>query len=125
MTDGRATLLQLRQQFVLRSREDLAALTQHVQAKPLTPEELYLTVHRLAGAGGTFGFPEVSIEAELVEAELLDGADGTGSQLDPLIAALSSAVSPSLDVAAANARSVEPPAEPGRSANGDQSDDRS
>ena len=95
MTEPGEALLRLRQQFVLRCREDLAVLVQHRRERLLTPQDLYLAVHRLAGAGGTFGFPEVSDEAERVEAELLKGADGTGCQLDALIDALASATATS------------------------------
>jgi HPt (histidine-containing phosphotransfer) domain-containing protein len=87
-------MLELRQKFVLRSRADLAALLAHRSGEPLSPEVLYQLVHRLSGAGGTFGFPEVSAEAEAVEARLSAGGDGAGTELDRLLAALSRAVDP-------------------------------
>jgi HPt (histidine-containing phosphotransfer) domain-containing protein len=91
VTSPEQALDALRQQFVRRTRDDLHVLERHRLGERLTPQQLHLMVHRLAGAGGTFGFPDVSTRAADLETELLDGGDAIGFRLDDLLSALASA----------------------------------
>jgi HPt (histidine-containing phosphotransfer) domain-containing protein len=72
----------LRARFLARAADDLAWL--RVQGGGPS-DELLARTHKLAGAGGTFGFQEVSEAAMQVEQDIHDGAP---LDLTALIAAL-------------------------------------
>lgn len=70
MTDFDARYQVLRERFVERCRDDLAVLEQ-AQGGGVAVEVLRATVHRLSGAAGTFGYPELSRLAGVVDDELI------------------------------------------------------
>jgi HPt (histidine-containing phosphotransfer) domain-containing protein len=74
---------QLRRRFVDRSAGDLAVLKSETDPSVLRP-----VVHRLAGAAGTFGFPELSADAGHVDDALVEGKEPEPEILDRLIAGL-------------------------------------
>jgi HPt (histidine-containing phosphotransfer) domain-containing protein len=83
----------IRARFIERCREDLHKLRE-LRNMPLAEpvDDTFLrTVHGLAGAGGTIGFPEISRQASDLETLLIDNA-GTEAdrrrRLDTLIATL-------------------------------------
>lgn len=75
MTDPMAAL---RSAFVARCRTDLAELRRLGDRGDTA--EVGALVHRLAGAAGSFGFPEVSASALVVDQQIRDG--GAASQAD-------------------------------------------
>lgn len=75
-----ARLARLRGRFLDRCRDDLEVLR-----CPPDADALRHTLHRLAGAGGVFGYPEISRLAGLAEDEVLGGRS---PDLAPLLAAL-------------------------------------
>lgn len=85
MTDP---LEQLRAQFVERCRRDLVQLTES-RADDAAFAGL---VHRLAGAAGSFGFPELSAAAGVVDVRIRNGQSASSSEFRALIEALESAV---------------------------------
>lgn len=86
-TDPRAALAALRQRFLQRAAGDLALLLRYT-AGDAALEEVRFAVHRLNGAGGSFGFPEVTTAASWVETDLPAGAAPDPERLAALIAAL-------------------------------------
>jgi two-component system OmpR family response regulator len=94
-------LQDLRAGFLRRVRRDLAALTedratlQDSMAQPQVLDRVRQIAHSLAGAGGIYGFAEISDAAAAVEDASLAEIDGTGSDgvlsaaLDSLIACAS------------------------------------
>ena len=88
---------QQRARFLARVETDLASLraaSRRLGADPAAIAEIERVAHGLAGAGGTFGFMEVSEQAEQVEilAEARDAA-----RLPPMLAALDRALVAALD----------------------------
>lgn len=81
MTDP---LSALRAQFIDRCRADLAGL----ETLPSDDAEAALIVHRLAGAAGAFGFPEVSRIAAEIDLRTRNGVRPSESDLEPLKAGL-------------------------------------
>lgn len=77
----------LRARFLARATEDLAVLR---GVSPDRAAEVLATVHRLAGAAGIFGFPEVSRLASTAEEALRGEGSAPGPALAELIAALAS-----------------------------------
>lgn len=77
----------LRARFLERCRSDLPVL-EAAATDPLAadPETLRFCVHRLAGAAGTFGFPELSHAAGEADDELVQGRAPTADQLRHVIA---------------------------------------
>jgi HPt (histidine-containing phosphotransfer) domain-containing protein len=73
----------LRRRFVARCAEDLAALD-----AASTPEALRPVLHRLAGAAGTFGYPDLSRLAGEAEDATVEGRMPTAAELDAVRAAL-------------------------------------
>jgi HPt (histidine-containing phosphotransfer) domain-containing protein len=67
--------------------EDLAVL-ERAQAGGSDPETLRATVHRLAGAAGTFGYPQLSELAGVVDDRLLENLWPTPSELAALVEAV-------------------------------------
>jgi len=65
----------LRRRFLARARDDLAAIKAHLAGETLASDELRLLVHRLAGAGGTFGYQDISQSAGEAEDEVLQERD--------------------------------------------------
>ena len=78
-------LASLRARFRARAAADLAWL-QSTGGEPA--DELMARAHKLAGSGGTFGYPEISRAAAALEDDL---RDGLAADLAPLIAALEAA----------------------------------
>ncbi len=70
----------LRAQFIDRCRDDLARLD------ALTEEhvEVAAIVHRLAGAAGSFGFPQVSRIAAAIDLRTRNGVPPSARELDVL-----------------------------------------
>jgi HPt (histidine-containing phosphotransfer) domain-containing protein len=79
----------LRARFAERCRNDLAAL----ESSP-SQTELRALAHGLAGAGGTFGHPEISAAAAAIEDVLLAGRAPTDAETQALRDALEQAVRP-------------------------------
>lgn len=74
----------LRAQFIDRCRADLVKL----ETLPEGGEEMTLIVHRLVGAAGSFGFPEVSRVAAEIDLRTRNGIPPSGTELDELKASL-------------------------------------
>ena len=87
--DADAVLGALREKFLARAAEDLLAL----KSTP-APAELAVLVHRLAGAGGVFGFPEVSAAAMPLDEACHAGREPPADGLRNLISALEALPSP-------------------------------
>ena len=81
MTDP---LQALRAQFIDRCRADLARL----EALPEGDDEVTSVVHRLAGAAGSFGFPEVSRLAAKIDLRTRNAIRPSRRELDDLKASL-------------------------------------
>lgn len=81
--DLEARLARLKRRFLDRCREDLA-----VVRSPADAEALRTVLHRLAGAGGTFGYPGLSRLAAQAEDELLRGRPPDLAELIVALAAL-------------------------------------
>ena len=88
MSDDIPALERLKQRFLARASEDLAALDQHLAHDDLSADGLRMMVHRLAGAAGTFGYGQVSEAAGGVEDALLRDARDVQTALKRLIQAL-------------------------------------
>ena len=79
MTDA---LTALRSLFIERCRKDLSELDRlHSEADA---QEMGVIIHRLAGAAGSFGFPELSECALAVDQHLRDGHEATRQEFDEL-----------------------------------------
>ena len=85
--DPQAALEALRQRFLRRAAGDLALLLRYA-AGDAAPEEVRFAVHRLNGAAGSFGYPEVSAAASWAETDLPRDAAPDPERLAALIAAL-------------------------------------
>lgn len=83
MTDPLAPLRAL---FEERCRADLARL----RTMP-GGDELSVTVHKLAGSAGSFGFPEISAIAADIDMSLRNGEPASPALLQDLIRALEDA----------------------------------
>jgi HPt (histidine-containing phosphotransfer) domain-containing protein len=77
----------LRRRFVERCREDLAVLEAAV-AGTVATEVLRATVHRLSGAAGTFGYPELSRLVGVVDDALIEHGRADAAQLATLVDAV-------------------------------------
>ncbi len=77
----------LRRRFVERCREDLAVLEAATDGA-VEAEALRATVHRLSGAAGTFGYPELSRLAGVVDDELILSGGTSEDPLAALVAAV-------------------------------------
>ncbi|HYE43688.1 MAG TPA: Hpt domain-containing protein [Caulobacteraceae bacterium] len=87
MSDFDARYQDLRRRFVARSLADLPILEQAVQGlEPVHPETLRMTVHRMAGAAGTFGYRELSDLAGEVDDRLMESDTPPAERLRALIA---------------------------------------
>jgi len=73
----------LRERFLDRSAGDVETLK-----RERDPAALRLIVHRLAGAAGTFGYPDLSRDAGEIDDALVEGNDVPEDALARLIAAL-------------------------------------
>lgn len=90
----------LRERFLTRCREQAAALRAAFESRqPISAATddggLPKTVHSLAGAGGTFGFPDISARASELETLLIEetvDADAARHALRALIEALEKAL---------------------------------
>lgn len=75
MTEDQANALEaLRRRFLARSADDLQRLTAHLSGRELGPQDLRLLVHRLAGAAGTFGFPDLGRVARDLDGKMCETA---------------------------------------------------
>ncbi len=83
MSTVQENLQRLRQRFLDRSSGELYALKTERD-----PEALRPIVHRMAGAAGTFGFPELSRMAGELDDALIEGKRVGDAELGPLIAEL-------------------------------------
>jgi HPt (histidine-containing phosphotransfer) domain-containing protein len=79
-------LAPLREKFLLRCASD-AALLADAGAGPAT-EEVRLTVHRLAGAAGVFGYHEISALARTLDDQVHAEGRMQPADLQNLLAAL-------------------------------------
>ena len=84
------TMAALKVRFVARASEDLKTLEAHRKGPPLEPAALRLVVHRLAGAAGLFGYPEISVLAGEIDGALACAQDER--RLPELLAQLESVV---------------------------------
>ena len=73
MTSFDERLTELRAKFIARSRSERAALAAASERGDLA--EIKRVAHSLAGSGGLFGFPEISVAGQDLEAALDYGAD--------------------------------------------------
>lgn len=89
MSEFDARYAALRERFLARSVEDLGVIEAALKAPhEADREELRRTVHRLAGAAGTFGFADLSrIAGEADDALMVELADVDG-ELRRLVEAL-------------------------------------
>lgn len=79
-------LAPLRAKFVERCVEDEALLA---AADPLAPsEDLRMVVHRLAGAAGVFGHPQIGEFARILDDQLHDEGRMSPADRDALVEAL-------------------------------------
>ena len=74
-------LAALKSRFIARAAEDLATLRGHLNGPRLDPTTLRFTVHRLCGAAGTFGYPEISQAAGLAEDDIIERPDQSDASL--------------------------------------------
>ena len=88
MTDPMAVL---RTRFLQRSREDLEVL----RRPDLERHDLAVVAHRLSGAAGMFGFPEVSRLAARLDDQIHAGEPIEPAALKGLIAGLQALPQPS------------------------------
>ena len=79
----------LRQRFIERSRQDLAAIRAERDPAKLRP-----VVHRLSGAAGTFGYDALSRLAGEVDDVLVEGGAPSETELARLIGEIERTVSP-------------------------------
>lgn len=77
----------LRRRFIERCGEDLSVLEAAV-AGTVTSDVLRATVHRLSGAAGTFGYPDLSRLAGDVDDALIERGQADAAQLSELTAAV-------------------------------------
>ncbi|MGZ9098175.1 MAG: Hpt domain-containing protein [Brevundimonas sp.] len=89
MTDPIAALRAL---FVERCREDLRELRRLGEQGDV--DACGPLVHRLAGAAGSFGFPEISGAALAVDQQIRDGREVPGRDMERLLALLAEVSSP-------------------------------
>ncbi|WP_244672835.1 Hpt domain-containing protein [Mesorhizobium sp. 131-2-1] len=84
----------LRQRFLARCADQLAELKAAREAPLPGNDPLIRLAHSLAGAAGTFGFPQISARASALETLLVEQADGgaIGAALDALIAEIERAL---------------------------------
>ncbi|RWA60337.1 MAG: histidine phosphotransferase [Mesorhizobium sp.] len=77
----------LRQRFLARCADQLTELKVARETPLPGNDPLIRLAHSLAGAAGTFGFPEISAKASALETLLTEQADGgaVGAALDALI----------------------------------------
>ncbi len=80
MTDPIAALRPL---FVERCRSDLYEL--RCLRQPADTDLLSLIAHRLAGAAGSFGFPEISVAALVIDQRIRDGLSVEGPEMERLL----------------------------------------
>ena len=73
--DLEARMAALRERFRARAGEDAERIASALAAGDL--QAVHGLAHGLSGSGGTFGFPEVSADAEAVE-NSIDAGCGTG-----------------------------------------------
>ena len=85
-------LAELRARFLQRCVSDLARLRNLSSQGRLASDELKALAHSLAGAAGTFGFPEISACAGRLDDAFADGRQPHRRDIAALEAALDSAI---------------------------------
>ena len=84
----------LRARFIERCAADLSRLRTMAAKGELGGEEPRALVHSLAGAGATFGFPEVSTAAGRLDDAYVSGRIPSEAEVRALIAALEAVATP-------------------------------
>lgn len=84
----------LRARFVARCANDLTRLLALSAAGEMGGEEPRALAHSLAGAGATFGFPEVSTAAGRLDDVYVGGRIPSEAEVRALIAALEAVATP-------------------------------
>ena len=87
MSDFDARFEALRRRFVERCSGDLAVL-EKAQSEGVEAEVLRAAVHRLSGAAGTFGYPELSRLAGAVDDQLIVSGRAPEAMVQELTAAV-------------------------------------
>lgn len=87
MTDPRARFNELRDRFLIRCLEDRDTIAR-AQEGYTQPEILRFAVHRLAGAAGTFGFPDLSRVAAEIDDLLVEGKPVPDADFERLLNAI-------------------------------------
>ena len=77
----------LQERFRARCRSDADQL-RHCLTGSVDLEAAEHLLHRLAGSGATFGYPEVSTQAKLLENRVVDGGVIAGDELEAIISLL-------------------------------------
>ena len=85
--DAQAALAALRARFLVRTAEDLRRLKAVRDGEPAAQADIRFLVHRLAGAAGTFGYPEAGAIARRLDDEMLQ-RQISPAEFAPLIDAL-------------------------------------
>jgi HPt (histidine-containing phosphotransfer) domain-containing protein len=88
VSDFDARYQALRARFVQRCREDLPIIERAAAGEAVDPEALRMTVHRLSGAAGTFGYPELSGLAGAVDDELIERGEAGPRAIAALVEAV-------------------------------------
>lgn len=96
MTDALAAAFdELRREYLAEAPARLTELRKDIEAhragEPGALESIRRRFHRLAGSGGSYGFPEISAVARETERWIHDGAEGGAERLDLAVARLSEA----------------------------------
>ena len=89
MTDPMAALRSL---FVERCQADLLQLRRFADVGDT--DALGAIAHRLAGAAGSFGFPDISVAALAVDQQIRENGAVSGSDMERLLALLGEIPSP-------------------------------
>ncbi len=84
----------LRARFAARCAGDLACLQDLAATGRMAGDEARALAHSLAGAGATFGFPDVSTAAGDLDDAYVEGRAPSEAEVAALIAALQAVVTP-------------------------------
>jgi HPt (histidine-containing phosphotransfer) domain-containing protein len=84
----------LRVRFAARCAGDLTRLRELVAAGRIDSDDGRALAHSLAGAGATFGFPDVSTAAGRLDDAHAEGRTPSAAEVAALIAALDAVVTP-------------------------------
>jgi len=84
----------LRARFAARCAGDLARLRELAATGGIDSDEARALAHSLAGAGATFGFPDVSTAAGRLDDAHVEGRTPSRAEIAALIASLEAVVTP-------------------------------